>query len=42
MRFYWFIFADGYRTCCAGLDRVEMQHLVNAHGKLVKKVMVSA
>lgn len=38
MKFYWFIFADGYRTCCRGLDRVELKHEVLKHGKLMSKV----
>lgn len=37
MKFYWWTFADGYRTCCAGFDRVEMMHEVERHGELVCK-----
>ncbi len=33
--FYWFTFADGYRVCVRGFDRVEMQHMVREHGKLI-------
>lgn len=36
--FYWFTFADGYRCCCRGFDRVEMSWAVREHGKLVSKV----
>lgn len=38
MKFYWFTFADGYKTCCRGFDRVELKHEVLKHGKLVSKV----
>lgn len=36
--FYWFTFADGFRKCCAGYSKVEMQHEVLRHGKLINKV----
>ena len=35
--FYWFTFEDGYSTCTRGFDRIEMQHMVLKHGKLVNK-----
>ena len=36
--FYWFYFADGYRCCCRGMDKVEMAAEVRKHGKMVKKI----
>ena len=36
--FYWFTFADGYRICTRGFDRVERMHAELAHGKIVSKV----
>ena len=33
-----FTFADGFQIYAHGLDRVEKQHLIAAHGKLVSKV----
>lgn len=36
--FYWFTFADGYRVCTRGFDRVELQHEEGKHGKLVQMV----
>jgi hypothetical protein len=35
--FYWFTFEDGYSTCTRGFDRIEMQHMILKHGKLVNK-----
>lgn len=35
--FYWFTFTDGYRVCCRGFDRVEMQHETMRHGRLISK-----
>ena len=37
-RWYWFTFADGYRECCAGYDRIEKMHAERKHGKIVSKV----
>ena len=36
--FYWFTFADGYRVCTRGFDRIERMHAELAHGKIVSKV----
>ena len=36
--FYWFIFTDGYRCCARGFDRIEKQHIIAEHGKIVSKV----
>ena len=38
MKFYWFTFADGYRECRRGYDRVEKAAAVRAHGKIISKV----
>ena len=38
MKFFWYTFEDGYRECVAGYDRVEMQHMVAKHGKVVAMV----
>lgn len=38
MYFYWFIFKDGYKICCAGLSRQELKVEEAKHGKLIKKV----
>jgi len=35
--FYWFTFEDGYRECVRGYDRIEKQHMIHRHGKIVKK-----
>ena len=35
--FYWFTFADGYRVCTRGFNRIEMKHEMLKHGKLIKK-----
>jgi hypothetical protein len=35
--FYWFTFADGWRECTRGYDRLEMRHMIHKHGKLVSK-----
>lgn len=36
--FYWFTFADGYRVCTRGFDRIEKMHAELAHGKIISKV----
>ena len=36
--FYWFTFADGYRVCTRGFDRIEKMHAEMAHGKIISKV----
>ena len=38
MKFYWYIFSDGYRTCVQGVDQTEMSHLVAQHGRLLCKI----
>lgn len=38
MTFYWFIFADGYRLCAAGLSAQERRVEERKHGKLKSKV----
>ena len=35
--FYWYTFADGYRCCVRGFDRVELRAAERKHGKLVNK-----
>lgn len=39
MKFYWFHFSDGYRICCADLDRVERMNIEREHGKLLFKTL---
>lgn len=39
MKFYWFIFADGYRECTRGYSKTERAHAERAHGKIVRKVL---
>lgn len=34
---YWFIFADGYRTCVRGMNKAELAAEVRKHGKLCFK-----
>ena len=36
--FYWFTFADGYRVCTRGFDRIEKKHEEMKHGKIISKV----
>ena len=36
-KFYWFVFADGYSTCCAGLSGQERRALEREHGKLAER-----
>lgn len=36
--FYWFTFADGWRECTRGYDRVELRNMTLKHGKIVSKV----
>ena len=38
-KYYWFTFEDGYSTCTRGFDRIEMQHMVLKHGRLISKVL---
>lgn len=38
MKFYWFIFEDGYRTCVMGLSERELRWEESRHGKLIRKV----
>ena len=35
--FYWFTFADGYRVCARGFDKIEKMWAEREHGKIVKK-----
>lgn len=37
MKFYWFIFEDGYRCCVRGMDKLELAAEVRKHGKLIRK-----
>ena len=37
---YKWIFEDGYFEICKGYDKVEMQHMVAKHGKLIRKERV--
>ena len=37
--FYWFTFADGYRCCTRGFNKIEKAHAVAAHGRIVSKVL---
>ena len=36
--FYWYTFADGYKVCARGFDRIELKHEILKHGKLMSKV----
>lgn len=36
-KWYWFIFADGYRVCAMGMSDQERRVHENKHGKLVLK-----
>ena len=35
--FFKYTFADGYEVVCMGFDKVELQHEIARHGKVVKK-----
>lgn len=37
-KWYWFIFADGYKVCCRGMDKSERAAEERRHGKLLYKV----
>ncbi len=37
VKFYWFTFADGYRTCVRGFSAQERRVEEAKHGKLVSK-----
>lgn len=39
-KWYRFTFNDGFTVSCRGLDKVELSHLVHAHGKLINKTLV--
>ena len=36
-KYYWFTFADGYRTCCRGFSKQELAVEERKHGKLIEK-----
>lgn len=36
--FYWFIFADGYRTAVRGFSKRELKIEEMKHGKLIRKI----
>lgn len=37
MKFYWFIFEDGYSCCAAGFSKQELRVEIAKHGKLISK-----
>ena len=37
-KWYWFVFADGYKVCCRGMDKTERIAEERVHGKLLRKV----
>lgn len=41
INFYWFTFADGYRTCTRGFSAQEMRVEVRKHGRLISKTLAS-
>ena len=38
IKYYWFIFADGYLACVRGFSKQELRVEENKHGKLLRKV----
>lgn len=38
MKYYWFIFADGYSVCAKGFSKQKLRVEENKHGKLLRKV----
>ena len=36
-KWYWFVFADGYKCCCMGMSKQEKAVEERAHGKLLYK-----
>jgi hypothetical protein len=36
---YWFTFADGTRIICRGMNKVELNHEILKHGKLISKIV---
>ena len=37
VKYYWFIFEDGYRCCVRGFSEQELQNEINKHGMMIKK-----
>ena len=37
MKYYWFVFADGYRVLARGFSKQELRVEENKHGKLLRK-----
>jgi hypothetical protein len=38
-KFYWFLFADGYRVCVRGFSKQELRIEEQKHGKLIEKLV---
>lgn len=38
-KWYWFLFADGYRVCVRGMSAQERKIEESKHGKLISKTL---
>ena len=40
-KWYWYVFADGYRVCVRGMSAHEKKVEESEHGKLISKTLAS-
>lgn len=41
VKWYWYLFSDGYRVCVRGMSAQELKGEVARHGKLISKTLKS-